>query len=434
MDFKKLGHTAIVGLAWGDEGKGKVVDLVAGHFDVGVRFNGGANAGHTVRVGERTFKFHALPSTTLRPDRLSVIGPGVALDLPAVLEEIDALKAQQIAVGENLRISDRCHLVMPWHKAEDALSEASLEQGRRIGTTARGVGPCYADKMQRTTAFRVCDLYRREPFAEKVALVAARKRAVFEALYKDDSTELDAEDICTQFVEMGERIRPFVCDTTALLREAAMGGKRILYEGANGTLLDVDHGTYPYVTSSNASALGIHAGAGVHRGMVNTVIGVAKAYATRVGRGPFPTELHDDVGERIRERGREYGTTTGRPRRCGWFDAVAVRYSVELNGVDHVAIMHLDTLAGLKEIGVCVGYEDPGGGECGFGSDAADLAGVRPRYEFLPGWDRDIRNVRRTEELPDAARAFVGRLQELLGVPISMISVGPERDETIIES
>jgi adenylosuccinate synthase len=288
--------------------------------------------------------------------------------------------------------------------------------------------------MQRTTAIRVCDLYRREPFAEKVALVAAKKRAVFAALYKDDSTELDAEDICAQFVEMGERIRPFVCDTTALLREAATGGKRILYEGANGTLLDVDHGTYPYVTSSNASALGIHAGAGVHRGMVNTVIGVAKAYATRVGRGPFPTELHDDVGERIRERGREYGTTTGRPRRCGWFDAVAVRYSVELNGVDHVAIMHLDTLAGLKEIGVCVGYEDPGGVECGFGSDAADLAGVRPRYEFLPGWDRDIRNVRRTEELPDTARAFLGRLQELLGVPISMISVGPERDETIIES
>lgn len=434
MDFKQLGHTAIVGLGWGDEGKGKVVDLIAAHFDVGVRFNGGANAGHTVRVGERTFAFHALPCTTLRPDRLSVIGPGVALDLSAVLEEIDALQAQQIPVADNLRISDRCHLVMPWHKAEDALSEASLDDRRQIGTTARGIGPCYADKMQRITALRVCDLYRRGQFAEKVALVAARKSAVLAAIYNDHSTEFDAEDICRRFVEMGERIRPFVCDTTELLREAATRGKRILYEGANGTLLDVDHGTYPYVTSSNASALGIHSGAGVHRGMLNSVIGVTKAYATRVGRGPFPTELDDEVGERIRERGREYGTTTGRPRRCGWFDAVAVRYSVQLNGVDHLAIMHLDTLAGLKEIGVCVGYEDPGGGECGFGSDAADLAGVRPRYEFLPGWDQEIRNVRRSAELPDAARAFLGRLQELLGVPISMISVGPEREETIIES
>ena len=431
MKAGETGHTCVVGLGWGDEGKGKIVDLLAERFDVVVRYNGGANAGHTVRAGGRTYTFHALPSGTLRPDRLSVIGPGVALDLPVALEEIAALRTAGIPVGDNLRISDRAHLVLPYHKLEDQLGEALLESGRRIGTTARGIGPCYADKMNRSTAVRLADLYRPDDLRLLLRSIVQRKQAVFQALYQYDAS-LDAENICDQFLACAEQLRPHVCDTGTLLRQAHAAGKRILYEGANGTLLDVDHGTYPFVTSSSASALGVHPGAGVPAGMVNTCLGVLKAYATRVGQGPFPSELHDQVGDRIRTRGQEFGTTTGRPRRCGWFDAVAARYAVALNGAASFALMHLDTLTGLERIGICLAYGDPTGTTTAFPADLGRLAAVEPQLEYLPGWDADISGARVYRELPEPARRYVARLEELLSVSASIISVGPLREQTII--
>jgi adenylosuccinate synthase len=431
MNFEQLGHTCVVGLGWGDEGKGKIVDLLSEHFDVIVRYNGGANAGHTVCHAGRTYTFHALPSGTLRPDRISVIGPGVALDLPAAIEEIAALRDSGVPVGDNLRISDRAHLVLPYHKLEDQLSEARLDPSRRIGTTARGIGPCYADKMSRTTAVRMADVYRPDRLREQLRSVVERKRAVFQALYHDDGA-LDAQAIADEFLGYAEQLRPHVCDTAALLRDSAAAGKRVLYEGANGTLLDVDHGTYPFVTSSSASALGIHPGAGVPPRLVNTCIGVLKAYSTRVGQGPFPTELRDEIGDRIRAQGREFGTTTGRPRRCGWFDAVAARYAADLNGAAYAALMHLDTLTGLEKIGICPAYEGADGRSIAFPAHAEDLAACRPQIEFLPGWDADLSGIRSRDELPATARNFLARLEELLNVPIGIISVGPQREQTIM--
>ncbi|UCG32237.1 MAG: adenylosuccinate synthase [Phycisphaerales bacterium] len=431
MNYEQLGHTCVVGLGWGDEGKGKIVDLLSEHFDVIVRYNGGANAGHTVCHTGRTYTFHALPSGILRPDRVSVIGPGVALDLPAALKEILALRDSGIPVDENLRISDRAHLVLPYHKLEDHLSEARLKSDRRIGTTARGIGPCYADKMNRTTAVRMADLYCPDHLREHIRSIVERKRAVFQALYPDDGN-LDAEAITDEFLGFAEQLRPHVCDTAALLRDAAASGRRILYEGANGTLLDVDHGTYPFVTSSSASALGVHPGAGVPPRLVNTCIGVLKAYSTRVGQGPFPAELCNEIGDRIRAQGREFGTTTGRPRRCGWFDAVAARYAVDLNGATYLALMHLDTLTGLNEVGLCLTYEDANGHAASFPARAEQLYACRPQIEFLPGWDADLSAVRSRDELPANARNFLARLEELLDVPIGIISVGPQREQTIM--
>jgi len=431
MNADELGHTCVVGLGWGDEGKGKIVDLLAEHFDVVVRYNGGANAGHTVRAAGRTHTFHALPSGTLRPDRLSIIGPGVVLDLPVVLEEIAALRAAGIPVGDNLRLSDRAHLVLPYHKLEDRLSETQLEIGRRIGTTARGIGPCYADKMNRSTAVRLADLYHPDQLREHLRKTVPRKRIILQALYRA-SGDLDAEAICDQLLDYAEHLRPHVCDTGVLLRQADGAGKRILYEGANGTLLDVDHGTYPFVTSSNASALGVPAGAGVPARLLQTCLGVIKAYATRVGEGPFPSELHDRVSDHIRARGQEFGTTTGRPRRCGWFDAVAARYSVALNGADSFALMHLDTLSGLEQIGICVAYTDQAGDSSDFPAHARRLDAVRPKLEFMPGWEADLTEARTLGDLPQAARRYVTRLEELLALPAGIISVGPRREQTIL--
>ncbi|MBI4578077.1 MAG: adenylosuccinate synthase [Planctomycetes bacterium] len=432
MDFSELGHTCVVGMHWGDEGKGKIVDLLTEHFDIVVRFNGGGNAGHTVMIGDDKFALHLLPVGVLSPGKMAVVGPGVALDAGRILEEIDALAKRGVIVADNLRISDRAHLVMPWHKRQDVLSETALGSGK-IGTTARGIGPCYADKMYRATAIRVADLLNARALREKIRQVAAFKTKLLSACY-GDTERLDAEAIADEYLGYADRIRPHVCDTTCFFWQAIREGKRLLFEGANGMLLDVDHGTFPFVTSSTTSAIGVPAGAGVPTQTIRTCVGVTKAYTTRVGAGPFPSELTDEVGQYIRERGHEYGTTTGRPRRCGWFDAVAARYAARLGGLTHVAVMHLDTLTGLDRIGLCTGYRTAGGDLPGVIADAAVLEQAEPLIDYLPGWKQELRECRRFDELPPAARGYIERLETLVGVPITIVSVGPERNQTLIRA
>ncbi|GMU23414.1 MAG: adenylosuccinate synthetase [Phycisphaerae bacterium] len=433
MDFSKLGHTCVIGLHWGDEGKGKIVDLLTEQFDIVVRYNGGGNAGHTVQIDGQKFALHLLPVGVLSPGKTAVIGPGIALDLGRMLEELDALAARGITVGERLKISDRAHLVMPYHKKQDALSESALGASK-IGTTARGIGPCYADKMLRASAIRVVDLFNDDVLSEKITRIVRDKNTVFAALY-GDTEPLQADEILAEYHGFAEKIRPNVCDTTQVLGDAIESGRRVLFEGANGTLLDIDHGTFPYVTSSTTGPIGIPAGAGVPASTVRTCIGVTKGYTTRVGAGPFPSELKDDTGQYIRDRGHEYGTTTGRPRRCGWFDAVAAKYSIRLGGINQVAVMHLDTLTGLDRIGICIGYQTPAGPLLpGFISDANLLARAEPVIEYLPGWSEDLREVRSLDRLPTAARAYLDRLESLLGVPIRIVSVGPDRTQTLFRT
>ena len=430
MDFRALGNTCVVGLQWGDEGKGKIVDLLMEHFDVAVRYAGGANAGHTVQVGGERFALHLIPSGILRPGVLSIIGPGVVVDFEVLCEEIDRLRARGVEVGRNLLLSSRAHLVLPYHKKQDRLAEGRQEGGVKIGTTARGIGPCYADKMLRTPAFRVCDVYRPAEFRAKLAEVVSDRNRLFATLYGDDEP-LDAGAMADTWLGHAERLAGHVADTTLVLREQMAAGKRIMFEGAQGTMLDINHGTFPFVTSSVCTAGGAAAGAGVPPSAIRSVVGVVKAYSTRVGGGPFPTELRDATGSTIRERGHEYGTTTGRPRRCGWFDAFAARYAVELNGVTQIAVMHLDTLGTLPEVRICTAYRHRRELLPIFPAEAEVLAEVEPVYETLPGWSEDISDARSCGELPAAARRFLDRLEELLGVPIALVSVGPERGATL---
>jgi len=433
MDFASLGHTCVTGLHWGDEGKGKIVDVLTEHFDVVGRYNGGANAGHTVRVGGERFAFHLMPSGVIRKGVVGVIGPGVVVDPEVLCHEIDELERRGIAIGDNLRISDRAHVIMPYHKKQDRLSEAALCSASRIGTTARGIGPCYADKMLRSTAIRVCDLVSIDRLRERLEPIIAQKNRMFAAVYGDNEP-LNAAEICDAYRKYVERLRPMICDTTVFYRDAIRSGKRILFEGANGVLLDVDHGTYPFVTSSTPGPAGVASGSGLPARTVKTCIGVVKAYTTRVGAGPFPSELDNDVGRRIRDRGHEYGTTTGRPRRCGWFDAVAARYSAALSGVDHVAVMHLDTLGGFREVGICTAYRINGRLVEDMPAGADVLARAEPRIETLPGWPEDFSTVDSFERLPAPARRYLDRLGELIGVPISIVSIGPERSQTLYRS
>jgi adenylosuccinate synthase len=430
MDFNALGNTGVVGLQWGDEGKGKIVDLLTEHFDVVVRYAGGANAGHSVQIGSEKFALHLVPSGILRPEVLSVIGPGVVLDPETIVAEIDALRARGIEVGSNLRISNRAHLVMPHHKKQDRLAEARLSSTRRIGTTARGIGPCYADKMLRSAAFRVGDLYDPPLFRTRLAEVVADRNMLFAALY-GDKEPLDTEAIASAYLTCAEKLAVHVTDTTLTLHKAIAEGRRILFEGAQGTLLDIDHGTFPYVTSSTCITGGICGGAGVPSSCIRSFIGVVKAYTTRVGSGPFPTELNDDTGETIRRRGHEYGTTTGRPRRCGWFDAFAARYAIALSGITELAIMHVDTLASLPEVKICTGYRHKGRSPEFFSPDAGILGEVEPVYERLPGWPEGGGKVDAFERLPAGAQRYVDRLEELLGVPITLVSVGADRMATL---
>jgi len=426
--------TCVVGLQWGDEAKGKLVDLLTSEFDIVVRYQGGANAGHTVVVGDDTYKLHHIPSGILRQNVKNLIAPGVVLNPPTILDEIEALAERNVNV-EKLMISDRAHVVMPWHIAEDRFLNAAKIGGadnasENIGTTLRGIGPCYRDKVGRTMAIRFGDMYRPE-FPQQIQRIVAAKNEILGSMNGDANVALDAEAIQKEYAGYAARLQSHVGDTTALLLDAIDDGKKILFEGAQGALLDIDHGTFPFVTSSNSSGTGVYSGAGVPARFINRIIGVIKAYSTRVGGGPFPTEQDNDDGQHIRDRGNEYGTTTGRPRRCGWFDAVAARYTARLSGVDMLSLMMLDVLAALPEIKVCVAYEIDGKRVEHFPSHSDDLRRAVPIYETLPGWQTEVTEVERVEDLPENAMNYVKRIGELVGRPVGVISVGPDRRQTM---
>jgi len=425
--------TCVIGLQWGDEAKGKLVDILTGEHDIVVRYAGGANAGHTVVSGGETWKLSLIPSGILRDGVQCVVTGGVVLDPASAIREIEMLESRGVPVAGKLQISDRAHVVFPWHIAEDRLLDASLSGGGAIGTTGRGIGPCYRDKVGRALAIRLGDLYR-DDLRERIEHVTAFKNRLLDSWRKpgdDAAAPLDAAIIYDQYRGYAERLRPMVADTTALLLDAVEAGRRVLFEGAQGALLDVDHGTFPYVTASNSSGLGVAAGSGVPGRWVDRVIGVIKAYTTRVGGGPLPTEQDNAIGLHLRERGREYGTVTGRPRRCGWFDAVAARYTARLSGVDELAVMLLDVLGGLDELKICSAYEIDGRRVTQFPSQIADLERAVPVYETLPGWGEELAAVRSHAHLPATARTYLDAIGDLLGRPVSIVSVGPDREQTI---
>ncbi len=436
----RAGGTAVVGLQWGDEGKGKIVHLLADRFDAVARFNGGANAGHSVVVNGERFALHLIPSGILHPGKLSVIGNGVVVDPDKVLQEIAALESRGVMCN-GLKISDRAHVVMPWHKAEDEARERWLSDHlatakgeaasavKPIGTTKRGIGPCYADKVQRGTAVRVGDLLRPDDLRERLKMICPLKTAMLKAL--GTSETFDPDQVLQMCALWGVKLEKHITDTTALLMRVLAEGKRILYEGANATLLDVDHGTYPYVTSSSCTASGIPSGTGVPLGSIGDILGVCKAYSTRVGGGAMPTELDDELGERIRQRGREFGTTTGRPRRVGWLDLVAVRYSARLNGATGLCVMLLDVLSGIDELRICTAYDGPNGRTTDFTPDGRWLDGVKPVYTTLKGFDGELSTARKLSELPAGARAYLDTIEDSVGVPLKFVSIGPDRVQTI---
>ena len=423
-------NITVIGLQWGDEGKGKVVDALAGTSSYVARYCGGANAGHTVLAGGRKFALHLIPCGILHDNVINVVGNGVAFDPAVAMGEIEELHARGVrADAENLRISSCAQVVMPWHKLQDTLSEKKLA-GARIGTTARGIGPCYSDKAARSTAIRAGDLTDAEVLGEKVRRIVDQKNQVFAALY--DAEGMDAEVILGEYAGYGRRLAPMICNTGAILRAATVAGKRTLFEGGQGSMLDVDHGTYPFVTSSSVTACGVSPGTGVPPSAVGTVLGLIKAYTTRVGAGPFPSEQDNETGNYLREKGHEYGTTTGRPRRCGWFDAFAVRYAADLSGVNEFALSLLDVLSGLDELKICTGYRINGQDLTDF--DPAAMADAECVYETLDTWSEDITACTSYAELPAAARAYVDRVEAVLGRPVGVISVGPDREQTIFHN
>jgi adenylosuccinate synthase len=417
-------NLTVIGAQWGDEGKGKIVDLLTPRFSIVARYQGGHNAGHTVYVRGQKFVLHLIPSGILHPGVACVIGNGVVVDPQALFAEVDELAGLGIDVTGRLFVSDRAHLILPYHRELDVLSEARRGE-RRIGTTSRGIGPAYEDKIARR-GIRVCDLANPAVLEDGVREnVKARNRVIMD-------TTLDWQQVYDQLAAYGERIRPWVVDASVMLNAAIADGKAIMFEGAQGTLLDIDHGTYPFVTSSNASAGGVCTGLGVPPKAVGTVLGVVKAYTTRVGEGPLPTELLGEIGNRLRESGQEYGASTGRPRRCGWYDAVAARFSARVSGIDALALTKLDVLDGLESISLCTGYRCNGRVVHDFPADLTLLAGYEPVYEQMPGWTEPTRGAQSYEQLPKAAQAYVRRLEEVTGVPAAIISTGSDREETIV--
>jgi adenylosuccinate synthase len=417
-------NLAVLGAQWGDEGKGKIVDLLTPRFDIVARYQGGHNAGHTVYVRGTRFVLRLIPSGILHDGITCVIGNGVVVDPQALFAEVDELGRHGIDVASRLVISDKAHVILPYHRDLDLLSEARRGE-RKIGTTSRGIGPAYEDKIARR-GIRIGDLADPKGLEQNVRdNVTARNRLVHE-------TTMDWQVVYGQILEYAERLRPWVRDVSLMLNEAMQAGRPILFEGAQGTLLDIDHGTYPYVTSSNASVGGICTGLGVGPKAIGRVLGVVKAYTTRVGEGPLPTELTGELGQRLRDTGNEFGAVTGRPRRCGWYDAVAVRYGVRINGLDALALTKLDVLDGLSTIEICTAYR------CGtrtlneFPSDVGQLAACTPVYESMPGWSTPTRGIRRFGDLPANARRYVARLEEISGVPAAIVSTGSERDDTIV--
>jgi len=416
----------LVGAQWGDEGKGKVTDYLAEKADLVVRYQGGSNAGHTVKVGEEEFKLHLVPSGILYPGKICIIGNGVVVDPQVLVEELEGLKQRGVDTS-GLRLSYRAHVILPYHKKLDELEEERRGSGR-LGTTKRGIGPAYVDKVART-GIRVVDLLDPAEFRERLALNLKEKNEIFTRVY--GSSPYSLEEILEEYLGYAERLRPLVADTSHIINQALREGKKVLFEGAQGTLLDLDQGTYPYVTSSYPVAGGACIGAGVGPKAIDAVIGVVKAYTTRVGEGPFPTEAKDGAGEYLRHRGAEYGTTTGRPRRCGWLDAVILRHAVDVNGLTGIALTKLDVLTGLDPVRICIGYLYKGEILSSFPASLKVLQECQPVYEELPGWQEDITGAGSLEDLPPSCRAYIRRVEELAGVPVKLIAVGPRRDQTI---
>ncbi len=421
-------NCCITGLQWGDEGKGKIVDILAEKSDIVVRYGGGANAGHTVVIDDKKFALHLLPSGSIRRNTVCVIGNGVVLDPECLLKEIETLAQSNITLGGRLFISENAHVVMDYHKREDQLREDSLGKDK-IGTTIRGIGPCYADKIGRSYAVRMDDFRNLKELRAKLKTIVEYKNKIFAALY--NAQPMNADEIFEKCKLYADKLLVYTTDTTEYLHRAISEGKSILFEGAQGALLDIDHGTFPYVTSSNASSLGMPAGCGVPAKMVDKYYGVVKSYTTRVGSGPFPTELDNEIGQYIRDKGHEYGTTTGRPRRCGWFDAVAVSYSATIGSIDCIALIHLDTLSGLKELKICKAYEIDGKKTTFFPSNSAKLAMAKCVYDTVPGWDEDITSAKKFGDLPVNAQNYVLFIEELIKKPVTIIGVGPKRTQTI---
>jgi adenylosuccinate synthase len=417
-------NLCVLGAQWGDEGKGKIVDLLTPRFDIVARYQGGHNAGHTVYVNGTKFVLRLIPSGILHQGITCVIGNGVVVDPAALFAEVDELAKNGIEVGSRLVVSDKAHLILPYHRDLDLLSEARRGE-RKIGTTSRGIGPAYEDKIARR-GIRVGDLADPKGLEQNIRdNVTARNRLVH------DST-MDWRQVFDELMDRATRLRPLVRDVSLLLSGEMRAGKSVLFEGAQGTLLDIDHGTYPYVTSSNASVGGVCTGLGIGPRSISAVLGVVKAYTTRVGEGPLPTELSGEMGQRLRDSGNEYGAVTGRPRRCGWYDAVAVRYGVRINGLDALALTKLDVLDGLERIDICTAYRCGSRTLTEFPSDIGQLAACEPVYESMPGWSQPTRGLRRYGDLPEAARRYIARLEEVTGVPAAVISTGSERDETIL--
>ncbi|MDR3355202.1 MAG: adenylosuccinate synthase [Synergistaceae bacterium] len=421
----------LVGAQWGDEGKGRVVDVLAETADVVVRYQGGANAGHTVMAGGRKYVFHLLPSGMLYPNRLCIIGNGLVVDPEKLREEVNGLDPSPEKSGTRLVVSGAAHIVMPYHKKLDALGESARSKsgfGSAIGTTGRGIGPCYVDKYNRT-GIRAEDLAQPDVVAKKLRLNLDEKNLILEKIYGEPPFEFDG--LYETVLEWGRFIAPYIGNATFELDRAISSGKRILFEGAQGTLLDVDHGTYPYVTSSSCVSGGCCTGGSVPPGRIDRIIGVAKAYCTRVGEGPFPTELTNEAGELLRKNGAEYGATTGRPRRCGWLDMVALNYAVKVNGLDFIALTKLDVLSGLDELLVCIAYDVDGGRRETFPDSAAVLERVTPVYRKFTPWNEDISGCRSSSDLPEAAREYVSFIEESTSSKVCLIGVGPRREDTI---
>ncbi len=419
-----MSAVVLVGSQWGDEGKGKITDFLAERADCVVRYQGGSNAGHTVEVAHEKFMLHLIPSGILYPKTTCVIGNGVVVDMGEVIKELNGLHARGIDTS-NLRISSRAPVVMPYHKKIEAIED----ELKKIGTTKRGIGPAYADKISRV-GFRLCDILYDPSFKERFASEVARKNKVLESIHGE--TGFDAGEVYEELMQQAQNLQQYVADTSLLVHNAIKDGKKVLFEGAQGTLLDIDHGTYPYVTSSHPTAGGACVGAGVGPTSISRVIGVVKAYTTRVGEGPFPTELNDANGELLRERGAEFGTTTGRARRCGWLDVVILRYAARINGLTDLAITKLDVLDSFESIKICVAYRYKGELIYEFPDNLAVLEECVPEYIEMPGWQQDISNIDRFEELPVNTQAYIAKIEELSGVKQSLVAVGPKRTQTIV--
>jgi len=422
-----MSTVVIVGSQWGDEGKGKVIDYLAAEANVVVRGQGGNNAGHTVVVGEKKYALHLIPSGILYKDTINVIGNGVVFDPEGFLNEIEGLEAKGVST-DNIRISDRAHVIFPYHKEIDRLGEEARGEDK-IGTTKKGIGPCYMDKVERT-GLRICDLIDEEHFEDKARAQIEKKNVIIEKIY--GGTALDADEMIEAYKGFAKRIKKYVADTSVVVYDAIKADKKVLLEGAQGSLLDIDLGTYPYVTSSHPTSGGFSVGAGIGPNAIEEVLGITKAYTTRVGMGPFVTELEDETGDKIRTQGNEFGTTTGRARRCGWFDSVLVKYSARINGMTAMALMLVDVLSGFDTLKICTGYKY--GDEIieHYPANLSVLEKCEPIYEEMPGWTEDLTNATSYDDLPDACKNYIKRIEELVGVPAKIVSIGPKRSQTIV--